>query len=343
VLDATIRPTLRKNGRDGEDPDRGGAMSTAAVSQSWSQRRTTVSASPVDARRALQLSLAGLWLLDGVLQLQPFMFTKDFARTVLAPSANGNPAFIAAPITSIAHLVAAHSVGANAVFALTQLLLGLGIAWRPTVKTALVASIAWALGVWWLGEGLGGVLTGHAGLVAGGPGAALLYAVLAVLLWPSDAPDREFAPAGALGATRARIGWAILWTALAGFAIQGSNRSAQGLHDLIAGMAFGQPSWLAAIDNATAGLVADRGLGVSIGLAIVCAAIAATVFGSPTMARVGVITAIVLSLAIWVTAQALGGLFGSQGTDPNTGPLLIVIALAYWPRRAAGPDRGASC
>jgi hypothetical protein len=320
-------------------------MSSAVASGAgvWSERRTTVTVRQLDARRSLQLSLAGLWLLDGVLQLQPFIFTTAFARTVLAPSAHGNPAFIAAPITSVAHLVAAHSAGANALFAMAQLLLGLGIAWRPTVKVALVASIGWALAVWWLGEGLGGVLTGHASPVAGGPGAALLYAVLAVLLWPTtDTPDREFVATGR-GATGARISWAILWTALAGFAIQGSNRSEQGLHDLIAAMASGQPGWLAAIDNTTAGLVAQRGLGVSIGLAVVCAAIAAAVFGSTTVARVGVITAIVLAALIWVTAQALGGLFGSQGTDPNTGPLLIVIALAYWPRRTAVPDRGASC
>jgi hypothetical protein len=229
--------------------------------------------------------------------------------------------------------VAAHSAGANAAFALTQILLGLGIAWRPTVKPALVASIGWALAVWWLGEGLGGVLTGHAGPVAGGPGAALLYALLAVMLWP--ATDREadstFVAAGRLGDGRARVCWAVFWAALAGFAIQGSNRSAQGLHDMIRDMAVGQPAWLAAIDNGTAGLVAHRGLGVSIGLALVCAAIAASAYGSATVVRIGVATAVVLSLTIWVTAQALGGLFGSQGTDPNTGPLLVVIALAFWP------------
>ena len=38
-----------------------------------------------------------------------------------------------------------------------------GIAWRPTLRLALGASIMWALGVWWLGEGLGGVLSGAAG------------------------------------------------------------------------------------------------------------------------------------------------------------------------------------
>jgi hypothetical protein len=70
------------------------------------------------------------------------------------------------------------------VFATIQLLLALGIAWRPTVRVALGASIVWALGVWWFGEGLGEVLTPGASPVNGAPGAVIIYALLAVLLCP---------------------------------------------------------------------------------------------------------------------------------------------------------------
>ena len=42
----------------------------------------------LDARRRLQLLLAGLWLLDGVLQLQSAMFTRQFPA-MLAESAPG--------------------------------------------------------------------------------------------------------------------------------------------------------------------------------------------------------------------------------------------------------------
>src|ERR1700685_394788 len=94
-----------------------------------------------DARRALQLGLAAIWLLDGVLQYQPFMYTKAFAQS-LADTAAGNPAVVARPITWDANLVAHHLVLLNTTFATIQLLLGLGIAFRPTVKIALAASIA---------------------------------------------------------------------------------------------------------------------------------------------------------------------------------------------------------
>ena len=39
-----------------------------------------------DVRRALQLGLAAIWLLDGVLQYQPFMFTKAFDQMIGATS-----------------------------------------------------------------------------------------------------------------------------------------------------------------------------------------------------------------------------------------------------------------
>src|SRR3984957_21332296 len=139
----------------------------------------------MDSRRVLQLGLAAVWLLDGVLQYQSWMFTKAFGQ-LLAGAASGNPAVIAGPITWDAHLVEHYPVPLNAAFATIQLLLGLGIAWRPTVRVALGASIVWSLAVWWLGEGLGGVLTGTASPLSGAPGPVILYALLAVLLWPRD-------------------------------------------------------------------------------------------------------------------------------------------------------------
>ena len=123
-----------------------------------------------DVRLLLQLGLAGIWLLDALLQYQAFMFSKGFSQ-MLAGTASGNPGVVASPITWDATLVGHHAVLLNALFATIQLLLGIGIAWRPTVRVALAASIAWSLGVWWFGEGLGMVLTGDVSPVSGAPGA----------------------------------------------------------------------------------------------------------------------------------------------------------------------------
>ena len=143
-----------------------------------------------DTRRMLQLALGALWLLDAILQAQSAMFTRAFSH-LLAGSAAGNPALVAHPISWSAGLIAQHGMATNAVFAAVQLLLGLGIAGRRTVRAALAASIVWSLAVWWLGEGLGGVLTPAASPVTGAPGAVIIYALLAVLLWPRDRASRR--------------------------------------------------------------------------------------------------------------------------------------------------------
>jgi hypothetical protein len=99
-----------------------------------------------DLRRRLQLILAGLWLLDAILQFQAFMFSKGFAQ-MLAGTGPGNPSVIAGPISWVARVIAHYPTPTNAAFAFIQLVIGLGIAYRPTLRTALALSVAWSLAV----------------------------------------------------------------------------------------------------------------------------------------------------------------------------------------------------
>jgi hypothetical protein len=274
-----------------------------------------------------------VWLLDAVLQYQSFMYTKAFSQ-MLAATAPGNPSAVASPIVWNAGLVEHHGTALNTIFATAQLLLAIGIAYRPTIRLALAASIPWALGVWWFGEGLGGVLSGTANPVNGAPGAVILYALLAVLLWPADRrgwPAAPFTAARAVGARAARAVWLLLWASLAYFALLPGNRAPQALHDLIAGVASGEPGWLAALDKSAAALVAGQGLAASAGLAIAFVLIAVGVYLPPAAARAALVLAIVVAAVIWVTGEALGAVFTGGGTDPNSGPLLVLLALAYWP------------
>jgi hypothetical protein len=293
-----------------------------------------------DARRMLQLALAGVWLLDGVLQYQSFMFTKAFGQ-MLAATAPGNPGVIASPINWDARLIEHHAVALNAIFATIQLLLGLGIACRPTVRVALGASIAWALAVWWFGEGLGGVLTGTASPVNGAPGAVIIYALLAVLLWPADrdATPAPFTAARAVGAPAARALWLVLWLSQAYFALLPANRAPQALHGMIADLASGEPGWLGAIDRSAASLTSHQGLTASVVLALALAAIAVGVYLPAPAARAAVVLAIVVAAVIWVVGQAFGGILAGRATDPGSGPLLLLLALAYWPARTGAVPR----
>jgi hypothetical protein len=295
-----------------------------------------------DARRRLQLALGALWLLDAILQYQPVMFTRSLSQ-MLAATAPGNPALVSRPVIWDARLVGQHPVALNAAFATIQLLLGLGIAWRPTVRVALGASVAWALGVWWLGEGLGGLLTGSASPVSSAPGPAVLYALLAILLWPRDRGPRAghpavpFAAARAVGAPAARALWLAVWASLASCALLPASRAPQALPGPLSGVAAGEPAWLAAIGRHGAAVLAHQGLAASVVLAVLLALAGIGVYLPPPAARVALALAAVLAAAIGVAGQALGGILTGSGTDPGTGPLLIVLVLAFWPAR--GPAR----
>jgi hypothetical protein len=282
--------------------------------------------------RRLRLALAVVWLLDAALQYQPYMFTKAFART-LAASAQGNPPVVAGPVIWSAAIIGHHPAAANAAFATIQLLIAVGIAWRPAVKVALAASVAWSIAVWWLGEGLGGMLAGSASPWSGAPGAVIIYAMLAVLLWPAGRdPSASFVAGRPLGRLPARLLWLTLWGSMAFFAIQAGGMAPQGLHDMLSSMAAGEPGWIASIDHSAAALVAQHGPQVSAVLAITFELIAIGIFLPGRAARAAVILAVAAAAVIWV-GQDFGAILTGSATDPNSGPLLGLFAIAYWPAR----------
>jgi hypothetical protein len=247
-----------------------------------------------------------LWLLDGGLQLQPFMWGTGFATQVIAPAANGQPDLIARPIHWSAHLIAAHPLAWDLLFAATQLLIGLTLLIPRAARLGLAASLAWSLGVWIFGEGLGGLAGGGATLLTGAPGASFLYGLLAAAAWPRR--DRPTEPP----ADWLPIAWAVLW--VGGAVLQALA---------------GEP------DTSTIALVTAEGL---IGLA------ALHPNGRPLAAAAG----FVFALVMWVVSQDLGGLYTGQATDPNSGPLIALMAVALLAPRATrrparSPAPGAPC
>jgi len=298
-----------------------------------------------DMRRRLQLVLAGIWLLDAILQFQTFMFSKGFAQ-MLAGTGPGNPAGIASPIHWASQIISEHGTATNAVFALIQLAIGLGIAWRPTLRLALAVSVVWAVGVWWFGEGLGGVLNGAGSPANGAPGAVIIYALLAVLLWPAgtgiarSGKPAPFAASMATGAAAARALWLVLWGSLAYLALQPATAASGALSSMVRAMAAGQPSWLAGTDNHLATFLLHRGPGTAIVLTVVLAVIAVGVYLPAPAVRVVLVLALLTATAIWI-AEGLGGILTGGGTDPNSGPLLALLALAFWPLSVRGTARSA--
>jgi hypothetical protein len=264
------------------------ATTTAAISRGGGARRVfeAITGGARITRRHLQIALGLAWLGDGVLQAQPFMFTRGLATQVIAPSAQGQPAFVSAPVDWAASAIAAHPFAWNVGFVVVQLLLGVGLLVPRTARVALAASIAWALGVWYFGEGLSRLASGHASLITGAPGSALLLALLAAAAWPTRQGSRT-GPAPWLP-----LAWVVLWVGGAVFQALPQNGG-----------------------DAVGTLVAAEYL---IGLGALA---------RPTRLPAAA-SGLALSLAFWVTGQGAGQLFSGHATDPNTGPLLALTAIA---------------
>jgi hypothetical protein len=294
----------------------------------------TTSTQPARALRAGQIALGLIWLIDGALQFQPYMFHSSFVTGVILPNADGQPGFIAAPITWIAHQIAPHVALFNAFGATLEVLIAVGlVAGGRFVKPALIASVAWAVGIWFTGEGLGGFFSGGANPLTGAPGAALLYIVAGLMLWPRA--DRR-----ALGLLRmrgAQAAWAALWMSSAVLWLLPANDGRGAIHDAIASAPSGFGP-LSSVLDAVARATAGHGVAIAAVLAALSWAIGASVLtgvAQRPFVRIG----IALSIAFWVVGQGLGGVFTGSGTDVGTAPLVILLGGLLL---AATPAHGAS-
>lgn len=260
-------------------------MTTTVITDTARRLHATIT------RRDLQVALGVLWLLDAALQAQSFMFTRGFATQVIAPVGQGQPWFVSAPVHWVSTVIAAHPVAWNVPFAGIQLLLGVGLLVRRTARLTLAASIAWAFGVWYFGEGLSGLASGQASLITGAPGSALLYAVLAAAAWPRGDSSRE-GPA-----TWLPYAWAVLWLGAAVY--QAMPGQAPPVHGGL----------LVTVLVAAEYLIGLGALG-------------------PRTRTPAVALGLVLALVFWVFGQHLGQLTSGQATDPNSGPALALMAIA---------------
>jgi hypothetical protein len=289
----------------------------------------------VPGRRLLQVCLGLVWLLDAGLQFQPYMFGPFFVTQGIQLSAAGDPGMVAGPAGWASHVMLQHIALYNTIFATIQLLIAIGMFFRRSLRAALAASIGWALFVWWFGEGLGGIFTGSSPL-AGVPGAVIIYALIAILLWPADRPAarQPSSPAGSglPGATGANLLWLILWGSFSYFLLLPGNRAPGAIAQTFA-TTDGQPAWIVALMNAMSDAAGQRGTEISVLLAVGCALVAVGVAIKPAI-KPALITAIVIALLFWV-AEGFGGIFTGEGTDPNTGLPLILLAACYWPRNRA--------
>jgi hypothetical protein len=262
-----------------------------------------------------------IWLLDGVLQFQEFMYSKGFVQ-VISAGGEDQPYWLGSTIKWAVHVLQFDLPVLNTLFALTQIFIGLGLLYRPTVKRALAVSFVWSLIVWWTAEAFGFLFNNSASPLTGAPGAVLLYAIIGLLVWPTKRPG------GLLGAHRARTAWAALWLVMAWLWLLAPNSTANATSGAIDNAPSGA-SWLTSFQHGVASAAAGHGLPIAIVLAGVSAAIGVTV-ALNWRAKAFLVLAIILNLAYWVIGQGLGGILTGSGTDPNAGPLFVLLAFGMY-------------
>jgi len=297
----------------------------------------------IGSQRALQITLGLFWIADAALQFQPYMFGQGFVDTFVLNNAHGQPFVLGDLITHVGNFVAPDIAVWNTFFALIQLGIGLGLLFRRTVRPALVVSFVWVLAIWVVGEGMGMILTGTASALTGAPGSVLLYGVLGLMAWPrpprrdvdwSDRPVGIASSAAAQGLGRSITPlavWAGYWSLAAVLFVFPDNRTRTSVSSAIVGMAPWQPGWFSHFLTSLGNQFSTTGTQT----AWVLAAVSLVIGLGPLLARRPgwfLLGGALFSLLLWIAGQGLvGNIFTTPVTDPNTGPLVIVLAAAMVP------------
>lgn len=288
------------------------------------------------SKRHLQLVLGILWLLDGILQLQPKMFTGDFAKKVVLSAAANQPSFVSMPMHWFASLFLLNPVLFNSFIVIAQLSIGLLILNKKTVKIGLISSIFWGLFVWVIGEGYGGIFSGQFSLLMGAPGAAIIYSLLAYFALPTAKVHRVYWLAFA---------WSIVWIVGAVFFIS-NQHSISNVASMARQGGIGAPHWLGNLDSHVASFIGGKDYEVAGGMsgmtmssarnstywAVILIGITELFIGigiyvRGSVRKVAIASGVIFLIVFWVIGQGLGGFYSGLMTDLNTAPLLILLGM----------------
>jgi hypothetical protein len=289
--------------------------------------------------RVLRYILGTLWLIDGLFQLQPQMFTLNMINGVMLPAAQGQPLPVANSLQEIIIVAAQHLTLFNLLIVVVQIVIGLLLLTGFWVRGAVIASIVWALLVWYGGEGMSMLLTGQASVLTGAPGAVLLYPILGLCIYP-----RASAKTAAPGAeSRSLLSSMQLRWVLAGFWIFAALLQLQPywwqsgqISSLMSSM-IGQGGFNGVLIDPMLRLFSTLTASIEIPLNVVLIevflglGIALAVVKQKHL-RSWLIASIVVGIAIWWVVQGFGMIFTGQATDFNSGLLVMLMTLACWTR-----------
>ncbi|MHB1708543.1 MAG: hypothetical protein ACYCT2_03595 [Thermoplasmataceae archaeon] len=272
-------------------------------------------------RHMIKVIFGALWILDGVLQLQPEM-SYGFLSSVIIPVVSALPALIQPFFIGIVSEWAHFPILFDAISAIVQITIGVGLLLvrrKLLLKSVLLLSIAWGTIVWVLGEGLGGTLSVGASYLSGFPGSALIYVMVAAVLL-LDVTDEV-----AIRIMSAFLFYLFLLSAIVQALPLNTYWSGSALSSLPGGMASNiQPIFIQQMISAFSAVLLAFPFVWNAAIVAAFLIISASWIRS---ARTAAWITAAVSLFIWVFFQDFG-IIGGYGTDPNTALPVMLISVS---------------
>lgn len=303
----------------------------------WRYRADTVTQVEPLARRVLRYGFGGLWILDGLLQMQSAM-PLGLATNLLTESLDGTPTWLRGPVNASITLWNEHPVGMATVAVLIELGIGILFLVRRSSAWAARVSLVWVLLVW-VASGYGGLFSSSSSFFFGWPGSPVYYFFAGLVLRRRE----SYFPRRFTGRAARWIGGSFLLGALiqlrpgtGAWQSGDANVFFQMSRDMAS---MPQPEWLQQIvlafgDAAKAlGPVWNLLLTATIGL------IGLLIIRVPRRPMKRTLVAVLsVCFVVWVAFQDLG-LFGGLSTDPNSMPTLAVLVCAWWAATSVASSR----
>jgi hypothetical protein len=288
-------------------------------------------------KRSLTMFLGGLWLVDGLLQLQPAMFTEAFPNQVVLPALQSLPPPLGGvAVDTLYPLITGWEHLFNAMLIAVQLTLGAllvaGTLRGQPSRIVLTCSAAWAAAIWVFGQAFGPLFTqapggklvwGSPSLYSGFPGSALLYLIVSVVLLE---PHSTWASA-------AKKRFSFIWDAgllvlavAAALQVNPTLFTPSGQNNIF------QANIMSYVPGDLAWSIRPVALAAAAHPLVAATVEAVAIVGVASLLKSGWTRVALVALAgllgfVWWFGLGLGGVLTGLGTDPNTPPLLF--ALCY--------------